>query len=358
MTRVPHAVPSIPVVRMIANDLPQPSSVRELTMKQFCLFGALLSVLGACTSGMNASNTTTSPAVAAIDLQGVPPDSVNVASSYVFTPTLASGPTAGLRFAIEGLPAWAHFDASTGTISGTPTIGAVGVSAEIVIFARDGVDTGSIGPFTIRVIPPNADGLGTPPQVVTSPSTTGGSSPGAAALPSIAGNPAQEVLANQGYKFIPTATDPADDALTFSIQNAPSWATFNSVTGELSGTPTLADVGTFSKIEVSVSDGTHSAALAQFSIVVTETAGGTASLTWIPPTYNTDGTALTNLAGYRIYYGNHAGELTHIIAINNAGTTDYVVGNLTPGTWYFTITALADTHAESAESSVRTTAVL
>jgi hypothetical protein len=176
--------------------------------------------------------------------------------------------------------------------------------------------------------------------------------------PSIGGTPSGAVVANMPYSFTPSAADPYGDTLTFSIQNAPSWATFSSGTGELSGMPTAADVGTFSGISVSVSNGARSASLAQFSIVVTETAKGSVSLTWEPPTFNTDDTALTNLAGYRIYYGNHADALTQTIHVTNAGATDYVVGNLSPGTWYFAISALSSANTESTKSAVTTSAVL
>ena len=312
-------------------------------MKQFWLLGALFATLAACSSGSNGSATETSPAVATLLIQGVPSDSATVGSPYVFMPSLHSSDTAGIRFDVEGLPVWAHFEPSTGALSGTPSISAVGLSAGIVISARDGVNTSAIGPFTIRVNPPNAGS---------------GTASAAATVPGIGGTPAGVVLADQPYSFTPTATDPARAVLTFSIQNAPRWASFNNVTGELSGTPTVADVGTFSEITVSVSDGAHSSALPQFSIVVTETARGSATLTWTAPTDNTDGTPLTNLAGYRIYYGNRADALTQTISVDNAGTTDYVVGNLTPGTWYFSITALTSVHAESPQSAVRTTAVL
>jgi Putative Ig domain len=202
---------------------------------------------------------------------------------------------------------------------------------------------------------------GVPPDTVTVGglyATTGNTSPSGSAAPSIGGTPAGAVIVERAYSFTPTAADAGGDALTFSVQNAPSWASFNSGTGELSGTPTLADVGTFSKIILSVSDGTRSASLPQFSIAVSESAQGNATLTWVPPTQNTDGTALTNLAGYRIYYGSRANALTQTIQIDNPGTTDYVVSNLTAGTWYFAITAVSSTHAESAESTVENSAVM
>src|SRR6185312_7805838 len=56
--------------------------------------------------------------------------------------------------------------------------------------------------------------------------------------------------------------------LTFTITNKPSWATFSSTTGALTGTPATSDVGTDANITISVSDGTQSASLTAFSIVV------------------------------------------------------------------------------------------
>lgn len=311
-------------------------------MKHFWLFGALLATLAACSDG-SSSSASTSSTVSAIHLRGVPPGAVTAGSAYVFTPTLSAGNAQGMRFSVEGLPGWAQFDASTGTLSGTPTMSAVGLNAGIRISAQDGLNTGAIGPFTIRV---NAPGSG------TRTTSTGMSAP------SIGGSPAGVVMAGQAYSFTPTVTDAGQGTLAFSVQNAPHWATFNSATGELSGTPTLADVGTFSNIGVNVSDGSNSASLAQFSIVVTETAPGTASLTWAAPTENTDGSPLTDLSGYRIYYGSRADSLTQTVSVDNAGTTDYVVGNLTPGTWYFAIAAVTSVHTVSSQSTVQTAAVL
>jgi len=75
-------------------------------------------------------------------------------------------------------------------------------------------------------------------------------------------------------------------------------------------------------------------------------------LTWQAPTTNTNGSALTDLAGYRIYYGSSSDALKQTVQITNVGTLSYVVADLTPGTWYFAIMAVTSTGAESALSNV------
>ena len=48
----------------------------------------------------------------------------------------------------------------------------------------------------------------------------------------------------------------------------PSWATFSSTTGKLSGTPTAANVGSYKDIEIAVNNGLHAAVSRMFSIQV------------------------------------------------------------------------------------------
>ena len=67
------------------------------------------------------------------------------------------------------------------------------------------------------------------------------------------------------------------------------------------------------------------------------TATGTATLSWDVPTTNADGTPLTDLAGFKVYYGNASGNYTTIIDVGNI--TTYLVSNLSPGPHYFTVTA-------------------
>ncbi len=79
---------------------------------------------------------------------------------------------------------------------------------------------------------------------------------------------------------------------------------------------------------------------------------GTATLSWEAPTTTTSGSALTNLAGYRIYYGTSAADLSQSVQLNNVGVQTYVIDNLGQGTWYFAIRAVTSAGVESALSDI------
>jgi hypothetical protein len=81
---------------------------------------------------------------------------------------------------------------------------------------------------------------------------------------------------------------------------------------------------------------------------------GNATLAWIPPLENTDGTPLQDLTGYRIHYGTQPGNYEFTITIHNAGITSYVVEDLAPGTYYFAVTAVSSSGVESDPSGEAT----
>jgi hypothetical protein len=168
--------------------------------------------------------------------------------------------------------------------------------------------------------------------------------------PTISGSPPSSVIQGGEYSFTPTASDADGNALTFSVTNLPAWATFNTATGELSGAPVAAQIGLYKDITISVGDGLASTSLALFSIEVVATATGAATLTWDPPTQNSDGTPLTNLAGYRVYWGTEQGSYAHSVTLDNPGLSSYVVEQLTPATWHFAVTAVNKAGVESALS--------
>ena len=86
--------------------------------------------------------------------------------------------------------------------------------------------------------------------------------------PSIGGVPASEVPTGGTYRFLPDASDDDADSLQFSVIQLPTWATFDSATGEISGSPVVGDVGVFDNIVVRVSDGSETVELPAFSVTV------------------------------------------------------------------------------------------
>ncbi len=175
---------------------------------------------------------------------------------------------------------------------------------------------------------------------VIKPTGNGGTKNEANQPPAITGDPAASILEGQLYEFMPSASDADGDKLEFSISRKPAWARFDKASGRLWGTPSAADVGNFTNIAISVSDGKASADLRAFDVAVNQTAGGQATLSWQPPTENSDGSSLTDLTGYRIYYGTNKNNLNNIVVLNNPGLTRYVVENLTPAIWHFSMTSV------------------
>lgn len=189
------------------------------------------------------------------------------------------------------------------------------------------------------------------PQPQSSPSPN---TPAANSVPNIQGKPITSIVAEQSYTFQATASDPDGDAISFSVQNLPVWASFDTKTGRLSGTPGQGDVGTYADITISVSDGVASASLPAFSIAVVATGSGSATLSWVPPTQNTDGTSLSDLNGYQILFGRSATDLSQSISIGNPSISTYVVDNLASGAWYFAVVAVNAQGIGSVPSNVVT----
>jgi hypothetical protein len=167
----------------------------------------------------------------------------------------------------------------------------------------------------------------------------------------ISGTPAQSAAVDAKYSFEPTVQAGDGVALSFAITNKPSWAIFDPTTGALSGTPTVANLGENTQIQISVSDGTNTASLAEFNIAVTPAAAGVAALSWSAPVLTSSGDSV-ELAGYQIYYGNDPTSLTHVITINGIAATEYTVSDLGSGKWYFAITAFDTAHTESNLSAI------
>jgi Putative Ig domain len=199
------------------------------------------------------------------------------------------------------------------------------------------------------------------PTGAASTSTTKPASGGSTvdAAPQISGVAATTAKVGQSYSFQPSAKDADNHALTFTLSGAPSWLAFNPATGRISGTPTSADVGMDKAILLQVSDGTSSVSLAPFNITVlaSGSSGGNVSLSWQAPTDNTNGSALLNLSGYVIHYGSVSQTYTSAITIDNPGLTSYVVEDLPPGTYYFSMTSTTTSGTQSSPSAEASTTI-
>lgn len=266
-------------------------------------------------------STNTAPTIG-----GTPPSSVIAGQAYSFRPSAYDADGNRLKFSVTNRPAWATFDPWTGTLKGTPAASYAGTYSNISIAVSDGVATARLAAFSIVVSAPNQP-------------------------PTISGTAPASVTAGQAYSFTPAAKDPEGKALTFAVANKPAWATFSATTGQLAGTPTTTDVGTYANVSISASDGAATATLAPFTITVQPAMVGSAMLTWEVPTLRMDGSALTNLAGFRVYYGTKSGSYTMKLDLPNAGITGCVVDGLTTGTYYFVTTAYDTSGVESAYSA-------
>ncbi|WP_303852529.1 putative Ig domain-containing protein [Seleniivibrio woodruffii] len=245
-------------------------------LKIVSVLTALIFVICACSFHGHSTNDIPT-------LSGDPAVSVSVGSSYSFTPEADDPDGDTLTFSILNKPSWASFNSSTGALTGTPAAGDAGSYGGIVIYVSDGHGgTASLKSFTISVVTTNAE-------------------------PSISGTPDTVVTAGNAYSFTPVSADSDNDTLTFSIANKPSWASFSTTTGALTGTPSNSDVGSYSNITISVSDGRGGEkALAAFTITVnylnsaptiggTPTAGitGGSAYSFVPTATDADGDTLT-----------------------------------------------------------------
>lgn len=312
-----------------------------MKFKRAILFTTLTTLLAAVAAPAEAAyrwrrtkTTNTAPVIS-----GTPATSVQATTAYSFTPTASDAQNNTLRFYISNKPAWASFSSSTGRLTGTPASTQAGTYSNIAIRVTDGYLTAALPSFSVTV---TAAATATPVNTA----------------PVISGAPPTSVTAGSAYAFAPKASDADGNMLAFSVSNKPAWAVFSTASGSLTGNPTSTQAGSYSGIAISVSDGTVAAALPAFGITVTAPAPtpapatGNATLSWSPPSQNTDGSALTNLTGFKVHHGTSAGSLNDVVQIQGAASTNYTFSQLASGTHYFAVSAYTSSGVESALSPV------
>ncbi|QYZ67046.1 MAG: cadherin-like domain-containing protein [Gammaproteobacteria bacterium (ex Lamellibrachia satsuma)] len=189
------------------------------------------------------SDTNRGPAIS-----GSPTGTVDEGSVYSFSPNASDADGDVLVFSISNKPAWASFNTTTGQLYGTPGTGTAGSYGNISISVTDSADSALLDSFTITVIASEKN-----------------------QAPTIVGSPLPSVAEGSAYTFSPSASDADGDTLSFSITSKPDWASFNTTTGRLNGTPGYDDAGSYGNILISVTDGTENTSLPSFTITVSNT---------------------------------------------------------------------------------------
>jgi hypothetical protein len=280
-----------------------------------------MAMLGGLLSGAASQAANARPVIT-----GTVAPTVKASHRWVFQPRASDPEGNSLTFAASGLPDWAHFNASTGRVSGTPTSEHVGRSYSIRITVSDGERTRTLPRFRITVV--------------------------ARTAPTIGGMPTTSVEVGHPYSFSPTARDPQGRPLTFSIRNKPVWANFDAATGRLHGTPTAVHEGKYRYIKITADNGRDSNWLPTFTLTVLPGPPSSATVSWSPPNTNVDGSPLLNLAGYRIVYGRSASDLSETVTIPTPEITSATIEALTPGTWHFAVVAYTSSDVESDLSQI------
>jgi len=142
-------------------------------------------------------------------------------------------------------------------------------------------------------------------------------------------------------------TESASSAATVTSTTAPKAA----ATTPVSGSGTTTGTGTTGTTTVATSS---KATTPPVKVVTTN---GVATLDWMPPTQNSDGSVLTNLAGYTVYYGTSPNDLSQSIKVSNPGLSAYSVTGLNSGTWYFAVTSYSADGVESSRTSTISTTI-
>ncbi|OBU16225.1 hypothetical protein AYY19_03405 [Photobacterium aquimaris] len=157
------------------------------------------------------------------------PSSMTAQTRHLFSNKIVAKDPNGkqLRYSMSGQPNWLHLNSNTGVISGTPGINDEG-HFSILISVSNGKET------VTKQLSLTINDANHAPIINTIPDQT--------------------VIVDQNAFIRIVARDSDNDTLIYSLNNSPPWLKINPKTGELSGTPTAANIGS-SLIQVIVSDG-------------------------------------------------------------------------------------------------------
>ncbi len=145
------------------------------------------------------------------------------------------------------------------------------------------------------------------------------------------------------------ASDPDGDTLTYTTFNFPTWLTLDSNTGKITGTPTDHDIGTYSDIRISISDGNNTVTAGPYTIRVTDELFSI-EINWMEVTQDVNGNDIDNIAGYKIYIKDTLTNYDQEAMVEGSSKTSHDINRLAPGTYNVTVSSLLASGLESEQS--------
>ena len=288
--------------------------------------------LASCLAAGTSTITATSGSVAGSTTLTVTPATLSSLSVTPSSPTNAKGTTRqftatgtysdGTKLALTPSVTWSSSNATVSTISnaaGSNGLASCLVAGTSTITATSGSVTGST---TLTVTP--------------------------ATLVSIAVTPATASIA-QGTTKQFAASGTYSDGTTQVLTGTVTWNSSNTGVATVSNAAGSNGLATAVAAGTTTITATSGGVSATAGLTVTAITTGSATLSWNAPTTNTDGTPLTDLAGYKVHMGTSSGNYTTVVDIGNVMT--YTVSNLAPGTYYFVVTAYDSSSNESSFSN-------
>jgi hypothetical protein len=241
-----------------------------------------------------------------------------------------------LDLRVENLPRWANFwstragGAYFALLYGTPSAGDVGTYQDIRFLASDRSSTVATAPLEIAVGAPTIELL----------------SSNFATLP------------NSYFTVLAVAHHAPGKTLRVWVDNAPAWASFWSQHDSsadymlLYGTPTVQDVGVYPEVRFVAAD-SSTTAVRTLEIAVAVGSGSRFTLSWLQPTENEDGSALSDLAGYRLHiWAAQQGTAASQVIPLRSSLTQLQLEQMRSGLWKFAMTAYDSAGAESRLSPI------
>lgn len=171
----------------------------------------------------------------------------------------------------------------------------------------------------------------------------------------ISGTPLSSTTSTSTASSGTTTTTSGTTSTTTSSSTTTSGTTTTSSTTGTSAGSTTSTSGTTGTTSGSTSTTSSSTSTTTTATPVTHSA----ALSWSIPTTRTDGTALalSELAGYEVYYTDSTGTTNVSVPVSGGTTTSTTVSNLTSGTYYFSMSAIDTSGQKSPLSAVNTVTI-